>query len=797
MKVLFAVNNDKISESIIRRYQKNYKEIISGKNVYYFNAILKELQKDKSYDRIVISEDLEPLASDDKESIDKFLFDKLDKISDEAYNTVGNDIPIILIGTDRRTRPEEILVKLFGIGIYNTLIGQDRSIDEVCELISKPRSKKEAKIYYKIDSENVEYKPENESDVSETEIQNILAHYKRLGKDEAKYISSFDSIVSQYNDEQLKLIINFLPKDVKKVLEKKSVKYRSLMGLSTIYGGEDTNVNSKNKISNEHKLDILDKQLNKSKLSSPVIIPGSVNTKKVKKIVQPKQEKSEKDDKIGELIQEIVAVPEPIQKIEEEPDIKPIKRGRGRPPKNKKIEEEPEVKPVKRGRGRPPKKIKQEVEENQNETTELPGLDDDDLFDEDYSEVVKKKTLNNTKMNAKHHESDKLPGLEDEERYSEFDNNNNELPGFEEDDELPDFEEDEELPGLDDDDELPGYDDTDDQDDSYDEKSNYNGPIQNVNFNHFKDVENVNSIQNKSYSNSQMDLTIDNLLTGDKKLVSFIGTSKNGTSFLVNNLAQMLSEKGIKTAILDLSQNRNAYYVYTDNQEELRNIAYRCIENLKNGIPEGININKNLTVYTSLPDDIEGLKDSKPIIETLLANYSLILLDCDYTTDFSYFNMAQEIYLVQSLDVLTIQPLTAFLRELKAKNILDANKLRIVINKHVKSEISNKMLIGGMSSYNDPSMSYMTELFDRDKIKYLTIPFEIQTYSRYLDALANCKISLKGYSKIFLKSLEELGNMVFPLIGNSKLNKQKDYNNYNNYFSKNTNNTLSKMKNRY
>ena len=40
MKVLFAVNNDKISESIIRRYQKNYKEIISGKNVYYFNAIL-------------------------------------------------------------------------------------------------------------------------------------------------------------------------------------------------------------------------------------------------------------------------------------------------------------------------------------------------------------------------------------------------------------------------------------------------------------------------------------------------------------------------------------------------------------------------------------------------------------------------------------------------------------------------------------------------------------------------------------------------------------------------------------
>ena len=54
MKVLFAVNNDNISDAIIKRYQKEYKEIISYKNVYYFNAIFKELQNDKSYDRVVI-----------------------------------------------------------------------------------------------------------------------------------------------------------------------------------------------------------------------------------------------------------------------------------------------------------------------------------------------------------------------------------------------------------------------------------------------------------------------------------------------------------------------------------------------------------------------------------------------------------------------------------------------------------------------------------------------------------------------------------------------------------------------
>ena len=148
MKVLFAVSNEEISETIVKRYQKDYKEIISYKNVYYFNAILKELQKDKSYDRIVISEDLQAFANTQYDQIDKFIFDKLDSISDEASNLRGEDIPIILICTDRREKKEEMMVKLFGIGIYNTLLGNDRSVDNVCKLLNKPRSKKEAKTYY-------------------------------------------------------------------------------------------------------------------------------------------------------------------------------------------------------------------------------------------------------------------------------------------------------------------------------------------------------------------------------------------------------------------------------------------------------------------------------------------------------------------------------------------------------------------------------------------------------------------------------------------------------------------------
>ena len=116
MKVLFAVHDEKVSLSIVKKYQREYKEIISYKNVYYYNAIIKELQRDKTYDRIIIDEELEEFTSTSYEEKDKFIFNKLDNITDEASNSKGKEIPIILICTERRTKGEDVLVKLFGIG---------------------------------------------------------------------------------------------------------------------------------------------------------------------------------------------------------------------------------------------------------------------------------------------------------------------------------------------------------------------------------------------------------------------------------------------------------------------------------------------------------------------------------------------------------------------------------------------------------------------------------------------------------------------------------------------------------
>ena len=103
-----------------------------------------------------------------------------------------------------------------------------------------------------------------------------------------------------------------------------------------------------------------------------------------------------------------------------------------------------------------------------------------------------------------------------------------------------------------------------------------------------------------------------------------------------------------------------------------------------------------------------------------------------------------------------------------------------------------------MSSYNDPSMSYMTELFNKDNVKFCSIPFDQEAYSRYLDGLVNCEISTRGYPKSMIESLEGLTNMMYPLLNNDKpANKFNTYNQRTSSFSSNMNETLNKMKNRY
>lgn len=884
MRVLFAVSNDNITTSVVNKYQQKYKEIITSKNVYYFNAIIKELQRNKTYDAVVIGEDLEPISNNNYEAIDKFLFEKLDSISDEASKPTGEDIPIILICSDRRNQSDALLIKLFGIGIYNAIIGNDRSIDTVCNLINKPRSKKEAKAYYKVDSDEITpYERTDDQDVSEPELQNILAHYRKIGPNVKKCVESFDSIADQYTETQLRIIIKFLPLEVKQILEANSPRYQKLIYNGTVLSnGSYVPYNQQNP-KKPANIEILTKDIGKAETDKPIIIPSTINIDKkkvvaesqrpmkypatapVKKIAQKPVQQS-----IQPIQQPAPMVPNHINQgnrpnqqnqfimnTNEEPamqetqgeninnmpnefsnqnatidnNIETKKRGRGRPRKIIDSAEQPImvtpapiVPTAKKRRGRPPKK---NIETNANGEVNNSSIEEPKQDNNDQNESLNLFDLDSL-GNTNDTQSDVLPGLDDMTNNAPMNYGQSPLPKYDDSYYSEPYEpEQNPMPSADYSKSYEPVQNTDYNNQFAPEQTvNYNNmyeqapnaeynnvydQTQNVNYNQYANsfesmpyqqyAQNSNqSLMQETNSNetsfdNNMQSTINqnnlpnsnvnnqftpnnNVIAGNGKLVAFVGTTKNGTSFIINNLAQLLSQKGVKTAILDLTKNKNSYYMFTDNDTNLMKIATESISNLSGGIVNGLEVNKNLTVFTSLPDGLQEETNKDVMLKTLSNNFDIALIDCDFETAPEYFTSVNEIYLIQSMDAFTIQPLTSFLSNLKLKNMLDESKLRIVINKYVKlKRLNEKLIIGGMSKYNEPSMTLQRDLFNPETVKYTLIPFEEETYARYLESIAMCQLSLNGYSQNFIASLEELRNMVYPLVsGGAKNNNQ--YSNY-------------------
>ena len=1014
MKILFAVSNENVSNKIVDSYQKRYGEAVSFKNVFYFNAIIREIHKDKTYDRIVISEDLEPFSNSNYDVIDKFILERFKEITNEI-SAQEKFIDIIVICTDRRTKSGYVLSKMYEYGVYNALVGSDRRIDNICNLLNSPRTAQEAKEYYglenQVDTSLVD-------DVSEQEVQNILIHYKKLGRNEDRYVDSFNNIAAQYTDKQLKIIIKCLPINVRAVLEAECPKYQELVTYA-----EETEEERKQKeklqeqkrieqIENERKLkqkierdkreaarnaqreqqfqqtpaqspqipsgiDLLDNKRREQRMTGNVIIPDNMNIRNERKVYsdeeisamsnRPSQRPATQMQQLTNTlpglddldnIQQARPVQQPadtlpglddldnipqtrlvqhpanlipdvnsdsqmqMESVSNQPEIpQEPKRRRGRP---RKTPIEPPKPKGKRGRPRKnplpeennienekiipgvndfenipkidkiqqtesttqPENIRQtekwnniesipeptnnisknvdwnsdpfEGKTNQQIANSLPGIDD---LAEKTQSTSQPNTLpgmnewdrdpfENSQNTRSVSQPSTLPGINDWDRDSFEDSNSTQpknqpstLPGtndwdndpFENSNNTQPVSQPSTLPGIDgwDNDSFPNLNNT-----QQTQKNDWNmEPLEANQVNNSNETITLSSsvVQPNMNQNNEMDYnkqepkveervsayqpspekietikkieedklyttgSLSTVLTKDKKIVAFVGASKSGTSFLVNNLACLFSSIGVKTAILDMTQNKDAYFIYTNNDENLRNIAHTSIENLEKGIAEGIQVDRNLNVYTALPHDGKDYSNAEAILSTLVQNESLVLIDCDLQTDLGYFANAQEIYLVQSMDILTIQPLTAFLRDLKAKGLLDQEKLRIVINKDIKVKgVTSKDIIGGMSMYNDPAMSYMTDLFNKDKVKACSIPFDESIYTKYLEEVINCVISINRYNKNFMNSLKMLGNMVYPLLSKQTYSSKNSAEaNYGNNFSSEMNNTLNQMKNKY
>lgn len=245
-----------------------------------------------------------------------------------------------------------------------------------------------------------------------------------------------------------------------------------------------------------------------------------------------------------------------------------------------------------------------------------------------------------------------------------------------------------------------------------------------------------------------------------QKVVCLVGPSKSGTTFCINALTTYYTRKNIKTAVVDMTRKRDTYSLFTYDNEGKRAIAAESLKYASNGLNEPL-VYGPLSIYTAMPGEERKSYTHSKIIDVCKQNNAVVLVDCDFTTPYDYFRMAQEIYVVQDMDILNVGQTTVFLRELKNRGV-PMNKIKIIVNKHVDCKLTSKDIIDGMATYTTPDLKAYDELFYADKMEYFNLSFDQGNYAKYIEMMYKYTNLFSNFTKEFLQELDVLANAIYP-----------------------------------
>jgi len=246
-----------------------------------------------------------------------------------------------------------------------------------------------------------------------------------------------------------------------------------------------------------------------------------------------------------------------------------------------------------------------------------------------------------------------------------------------------------------------------------------------------------------------------------RKVVCLIGAPKTGTTFCINALAHMMYKNDVKTAIVDMTKKRDSYILYTYDNEGKRAIAAESLKYASNGLNEPLVYGK-FSIYTSMPGEDRKQYSATKLIDTVSQHNNVVFVDCDFSTPADYYRLAHEIYVVQDMDILNINQITMFLRELKSRGI-PMSKVKIVINKHVKCALTAKDIIDGIATYTSPDLRMYDELFPSSEMQYFILPFEQENYTKYVEMMFKYTNTFSTFTKEFRDNLAILANNIYPI----------------------------------
>ena len=248
-----------------------------------------------------------------------------------------------------------------------------------------------------------------------------------------------------------------------------------------------------------------------------------------------------------------------------------------------------------------------------------------------------------------------------------------------------------------------------------------------------------------------------------KKTVCFVGAPKAGTTFCINAIGTYLAKKGVKTAIVDMSRKRDMYTIYTYDNTGKRNIAGESLRYASSGKNEPL-VYEKLSIYTAVPGEDRKSYNPNLLIDTVSKNNNVVLIDADFSTPLDYFRLAQDIYIVQDMNVLNISQITMFLRELKQRGI-GMEKIKIIINKYVECSLSSKDIIDGIATYTSYDLKMFDELFNPKRVQYFILPFDVENYKKYIEMVYKYSNKFSSFTKEFQDNLNQIINTIYPTKG--------------------------------
>ena len=218
MKVLFAIRDDNnIVDTIVRKYQRDYNKKLVYKEVKNFTAILRELQQNNNYDRIVISDDIDEKINK-SENKSKLILTKLKSTKKRIYELM--------------LKPRNRLQAKDYYKINDEVVNKaKKTIEKVNKKNVENKIRKDEKKVVKSEKNKIVDTNKEKSNNLVSDVEKAIKYLNQVGLDEEKYVKKFDNICSKLSKEELQIVIKSLSLRTKKILKNNSSKYNKLVSV--------------------------------------------------------------------------------------------------------------------------------------------------------------------------------------------------------------------------------------------------------------------------------------------------------------------------------------------------------------------------------------------------------------------------------------------------------------------------------------------------------------------------------------------------------------------------------------